>query len=110
MAITEATYLKQIEIAIDHSGAAFHVFSERVNIVERDGVVIAQTTHRDSLPADSNEAKDILGEATAASLAGMQKAQAERDVALAELGKAVDQIGSLQAYVAELNKEISKLK
>lgn len=77
MALTESTYLSQIELLCDPAtGAVIHVFAERINTVEKDGVVIAQSNHRDSFDASSAEGQAILGEALAAALAGVQQAQA----------------------------------
>lgn len=109
MALSESTYLKQIEIATDPNGVAFHVFAERVSIVERDGVVIAQSIHRDSYEAATPEARAILGEAMAASLAGMQQAQTERDLVVAHAAALEARLGEAASTIVTLQGEIQRL-
>lgn len=108
MDLTESTITRQIEIAYN-DGAPAHVFRETEKRIIKDGAVIAATPHRESYPADSEEAKGVLGDALAGALdqvkaLGAVLAAAQEDVhALTEQGtKDAGTIQALQSQVAAL--------
>ncbi|MBI1751649.1 MAG: hypothetical protein HY014_16425 [Acidobacteria bacterium] len=106
--LTDSTTTKQIEIGYFEGAPAF-VFRETVNTVLRDGIVIAETPHRESYALGSDEAKAVLGDALAGALAHVQVLTAQIDSdnrtinsLMGEVQHLADQVAQAQARVAEL--------
>jgi hypothetical protein len=89
MATTERTLIKQVELVLDDNKPS-RLVAERIVETSRDGAVIATHFHRDEFPADSDEARGILGDTLA-------KAILDRDAAIAESEWLRQQIATLQA-------------
>lgn len=101
MALVESSYLKQIEIAINPKGEVYHIFAEYINTIERDNIVIAQSNHRASFPADSQEGKTILGEALSSALTMAQQASLKIQEMQTTIGNLNEQINQLQSKVSQ---------
>ena len=78
MAFAETTETNQVEIKFVN-GAPAYLMREKVYKVLRDGLAISSSFHRESYPFDSDEARAVLGEALASSLAEIARLRSKLD-------------------------------
>lgn len=96
--LTESTITKQVQIVFSEGAPAF-IFRETENRVLRDGEVIASTTHRESYPTDSDEAKAVFGDLASAATAALLPYQSEVQRLAGELEIAKTELAALKSIL-----------
>ena len=107
--LTESNFTKQIEIAFVEGAPAF-LFRETKNSVLKDGIEIASSFHRESYPANSDEARAVLGDALAGAMAQVQALTDQVEALTVERDGALDQVTHLETQLAAANARIAELE